>query len=447
MTVKTAVPKYDIKDLTLADQGKRRTEWAERSMPVLRQIRARFAKEQPLKGLKLSGCLHVTTETANLMMTLRAAGAEIALCASNPLSTQDDVAAHLVRDHGVHVYAIKGEDHETYYTHIAQTLAFGPQMTQDDGADLVGALHMIALDRLDDLAPPIRSWVEELTPAQRKALVAGVRGSTEETTTGVIRLKAMAKEGVLQFPIIAVNDSDTKHMFDNRYGTGQSTLDGVIRATNILLAGSTVVVAGYGWCGRGVASRARGAGAHVIVTEVDPIPALEARMDGFEVRPMADAAPLGDLFITLTGNVNVVRPEHFSAMKDGAIVCNSGHFNVELDLEGLARIASGRREVRNMVEEFMVKGRRIMVLGEGRLINLAAAEGHPASVMDMSFANQALAAEVLAKDAARMSKAVHRLPAAVDQEIARLKLQSMGISIDALTPEQVEYLASWDAGT
>jgi adenosylhomocysteinase len=447
MTVKTAVPKYDIKDLTLADQGKRRTEWAERSMPVLRQIRARFAKEQPLKGLKLSGCLHVTTETANLMMTLRAAGAEIALCASNPLSTQDDVAAHLVRDHGVHVYAIKGEDHETYYTHIAQTLAFGPQMTQDDGADLVGALHMIALERLDDLAPPIRAWVEELTPAQRKALVAGVRGSTEETTTGVIRLKAMAKEGVLQFPIIAVNDSDTKHMFDNRYGTGQSTLDGVIRATNILLAGSTVVVAGYGWCGRGVASRARGAGAHVIVTEVNPIPALEARMDGFEVRPMADAAPLGDLFITLTGNVNVVRPEHFSTMKDGAIVCNSGHFNVELDLEGLARIASGRRQVRDMVEEFVVKGRRIMVLGEGRLINLAAAEGHPASVMDMSFANQALAAEVLAKDAAGMSKAVHRLPAAVDQEIARLKLQSMGIAIDALTPEQVEYLASWDAGT
>jgi adenosylhomocysteinase len=306
---------------------------------------------------------------------------------------------------------------------------------------------MIALKRLDDLAPPIRSWVEELTPAQRKALVAGVRGSTEETTTGVIRLKAMAKEGVLQFPIIAVNDSDTKHMFDNRYGTGQSTLDGVIRATNILLAGSTVVVAGYGWCGRGVASRARGAGAHVIVTEVDPIPALEARMDGFEVRPMSEAAPVGDLFITLTGNVNVVRPEHFSAMKDGAIVCNSGHFNVELDLEGLARISSGRRYVRDMVEEFVVKGRRIMVLGEGRLINLAAAEGHPASVMDMSFANQALAAEVLSKDSAKMSKAVHRLPAAVDQEIARLKLQSMGISIDALTAEQVEYLASWDAGT
>jgi adenosylhomocysteinase len=447
MTVQTAMAKYDIKDPTLADEGKRRTEWSERSMPVLRQIRARFAKEQPLKGIKLSACLHVTTETANLMMTLRAAGAEIALCASNPLSTQDDVAAHLVRDHGVHVYAIKGEDHQTYYTHIAQALAFGPQMTQDDGADLVGALHMIALNRLDDLAPPIRSWVEGLSQAERKALVVAVKGSTEETTTGVIRLKAMAKEGILQFPIIAVNDSNTKHMFDNRYGTGQSTLDGVVRATNLLLAGSTVVVAGYGWCGRGVASRARGAGAHVIVTEIDPLPALEARMDGFQVMAMADAAPLGDLFITLTGNIHVIRPEHFSAMKDGAIVCNSGHFNVELDLDGLAKISSARRQVREMVEEFTVKGRRIMVLGEGRLINLAAAEGHPASVMDMSFANQALAAEVLAKEATKMSKSVHRLPPAVDQEIARLKLQAMGIAIDTLTPEQVRYLASWDAGT
>jgi adenosylhomocysteinase len=445
--VPTTLAKYDIKDLKLADEGKRRTEWAERSMPVLRQIRARFAKEQPLKGIRLSACLHVTTETANLMQTLRAAGAEIALCASNPLSTQDDVAAHLVRDHGVHVYAIKGEDHETYYTHIAQALAFGPNMTQDDGADLVGSLHMIALNRLDDLAPPIRGWVEGLSMDERKALVSAVRGSTEETTTGVIRLKAMAKEGVLQFPIIAVNDSNTKHMFDNRYGTGQSTLDGVVRATNLLLAGSTVVVAGYGWCGRGVASRARGAGAHVIVTEVDPLPALEARMDGFEVMPMAEAAPLGDLFITLTGNIHVVRPEHFAAMKDGAIVCNSGHFNVELDLEGLGRIASGRRYVREMVEEFVVKGRRIMVLAEGRLINLAAAEGHPASVMDMSFANQALAAEVLSKESSRMSKSVHRLPASVDQEIARLKLQSMGINIDTLTREQEEYLASWDAGT
>jgi adenosylhomocysteinase len=447
MSVQTAVAKYDIKDIALADEGKRRTEWAERSMPVLRQIRARFAKEQPLKGRKLSACLHVTTETANLMITLRAAGADIALCASNPLSTQDDVAAHLVRDHGVHVYAIKGEDHETYYTHIAQALAFGPSMTQDDGADLVGALHMIALNRLDDLAPPIRKWVETLSPDERRAAVAAVKGSTEETTTGVIRLKAMAKEGVLQFPIVAVNDSSTKHMFDNRYGTGQSTLDGIVRATNMLLAGSTVVVAGYGWCGRGFAMRARGAGAHVIVTEIDPLPALEARMDGFEIMPMTDAAPIGDLFVTLTGNLHVIRPEHFQVMKDGAIVCNSGHFNVELDLDGLGRIATERREVREMVEEFVVKGRRIMVLGEGRLINLAAAEGHPASVMDMSFANQALAAELLAKEGAHMSKSVHRLPTAVDQEIARLKLQSMGVAIDTLTSEQVEYLASWDAGT
>jgi adenosylhomocysteinase len=447
MSVQTEIAKYHIRDIALADEGKRRTEWAERSMPVLRQIRARFAKEQPLKGLKLSACLHVTTETANLMVTLRAAGAEIALCASNPLSTQDDVAAHLARDHGVHVYAIRGEDHDTYYTHIAQALAFGPDMTQDDGADLVGSLHMISLNRLDDLAPPIRRWVETLSKDERRALVGAVKGSTEETTTGVIRLKAMQKDGVLQFPIVAVNDSSTKHMFDNRYGTGQSTLDGIIRATNMLIAGSTVVVAGYGWCGRGFAMRARGAGARVIVTEIDPLPALEARMDGFELMPMAEAAPIGDLFVTLTGNLHVVRPEHFAVMKDGAIVCNSGHFNVELDLDGLARIASERRTVRNMVEEFVVKGKRIMVLGEGRLINLAAAEGHPASVMDMSFANQALAAELLAKEAGSMGKAVHRLPVSVDQEIARLKLQSMGIAIDSLTAEQVDYLASWDAGT
>ena len=447
MTVQIADARHDVKDIALADEGRRRTEWSERSMPVLRQIRARFAKEQPLKGLRMSCCLHVTTETANLMSTLRAAGAEIALCASNPLSTQDDVAAHLVRDLGVHVFAIKGEDNETYYTHIAQALAFGADMTQDDGADLVGSLHMIALNRMDDLAPPIRRWVETLSAAERKELVGRIRGSTEETTTGVIRLKAMAKEGILHFPVIAVNDSNTKHMFDNRYGTGQSTLDGVVRATNILLAGSTVVVAGYGWCGRGVAMRARGAGANVIVTEIEPVMALEARMDGFDVRPMADAAPIGDLFITLTGNIHVVRAEHFAAMKDGAIVCNSGHFNVELDLDGLAKIASERRMVRNLVEEFLVKGRRIMVLGEGRLINLAAAEGHPASVMDMSFANQALAAEVIAKESATLTKAVHRLPPAVDQEIATLKLQSMGIRIDSLTAEQQQYLASWDAGT
>jgi adenosylhomocysteinase len=317
----------------------------------------------------------------------------------------------------------------------------------DDGADLVGSLHMLGLDRFDDLHPVIREWATSLSDEDRRAIVDGVIASTEETTTGVIRLKSMEDAGVLLFPVIAVNDSNTKHLFDNRYGTGQSTLDGIVRATNLLLAGSNVVVAGYGWCGRGVAMRARGAGAHVIVTEVDPLPALEARMDGFEVRPMAQAAPLGDLFVTLTGNIHVIRAEHFSAMKDGAIVCNSGHFNVELDLEGLGRIASERRPVRNLVEEYVVKGRRIMVLGEGRLINLAAAEGHPASVMDMSFANQALAAELIAREHKTLSKAVHRLPASVDQDIARLKLQSMGISIDTLTSEQVGYLASWDAGT
>ncbi len=438
---------HHIRDIGLADEGRRRTEWAERAMPVLRQIRDRFAAEKPLAGKRLSCCLHVTTETANLMIALRAGGAEIALCASNPLSTQDDVAAHLVRDHGVHVYAIRGEDHETYYTHIAQALAFAPDLTQDDGADLVGALHMIALGRLGDLAPPIRRMVEGLSSDERQALVAGVKGSTEETTTGVIRLKAMAADGVLQFPIVAVNDSRTKHMFDNRYGTGQSTLDGIVRATNILLAGSTMVVAGYGWCGRGLAMRARGAGAQVLVTEIDPVAALEARMDGFDVVTMADAAPRGDLFCTVTGNLHVIRPEHFLAMKDGAIVANSGHFNVELDLEGLAGLASNRREVRDFVDEYVVEGKRILVLGEGRLINLAAAEGHPASVMDMSFANQALAAEHLVKEGATLSRDVHRLPEHVDGEIAGLKLAAMGITIDSLTPEQQTYLASWDAGT
>jgi adenosylhomocysteinase len=438
---------HHVRDLGLADEGKRRTEWAERSMPVLRQIRERFAREKPLAGRRISCCLHVTTETANLMSTLRAAGAEVALCASNPLSTQDDVAAHLVRDHGVHVYAIKGEDHDTYYTHIAQALAFSPDLTQDDGADLVGSLHMIALGRLDDLSGPVRAMVESLSPEERQAMVAQVKGSTEETTTGVIRLKAMSAEGVLQFPVVAVNDSRTKHMFDNRYGTGQSTLDGIIRATNMLLAGSTVVIAGYGWCGRGMAMRARGAGARVIVTEVDALAALEARMDGFDVMAMADAAPRGDLFCTLTGNVHVIRPEHFRVMKDGAMVCNSGHFNVELDLDGLAAMAGSRRMVRDFVEEFAVDGRRILVLADGRLINLASAEGHPASVMDMSFANQALAAEYLVQHEATLTAAVHKLPAAVDNEIAKLKLQAMGVSIDVLTPEQVTYLASWDAGT
>jgi len=440
-------PDHDIKDVKLADEGRRRTEWAERSMPVLRQLAERFARERPLAGKRVAACLHVTTETANLMVALQAGGADVALCASNPLSTQDDVAAHLVRDHGIKVFAIKGEDHATYYDHIRAALAHRPEITMDDGADLVGALHMIALNRLDDLAPPVRKWVETLSAAERKALVSGVAGSTEETTTGVIRLKAMAKDGVLQFPVIAVNDSDTKHLFDNRYGTGQSTLDGIIRATNMLIAGSTVVVAGYGWCGRGFALRARGAGANVLVTEIDPMKALEAQMDGYRVATMAEAARVGDLFVTLTGNVEVIRVEHMRAMKDGAVLANSGHFNVEIDLEGLKKVAQGPVAVRDFVEEWQLDGKKIFVLADGRLINLAAAEGHPASVMDMSFANQALAAEHVVQHGKTLSKDVHRIPGELDREIARLKLQAMGVAIDTLTPAQKKYLASWDLGT
>jgi adenosylhomocysteinase len=437
----------DVKDKGLAPDGRRRTEWAERSMPVLRQIRERFTREQPLKGRRLSACLHVTTETANLAVTLKAGGADVALCASNPLSTQDDVAAHLVADHGIKVFAIKGEDHATYYEHIRAALAHRPDVTMDDGADLVGALHMVALNRLDDLAPPVRRWVETLSTADRAALVRGVIGSTEETTTGVIRLKAMAKDKVLQFPVIAVNDSETKHLFDNRYGTGQSTLDGILRATNLLIAGSTVVVAGYGWCGRGFAQRARGAGATVLVTEIDPLKALEAQMDGFHVVPMQEAAVVGDIFVTMTGNTHVVRLEHMRRMKDGAVIANSGHFNVEIDLDGLAKEAQGPTRAREFVEEWRLGGKRIFVLAEGRLVNLAAAEGHPASVMDMSFANQALAAEYVVSQAASLSKDVHRIPAELDREIARLKLAAMGVGIDTLTPEQQRYLASWDQGT
>jgi len=447
MTAAARAPGCDVKDLALAEEGRRRTDWAERSMPVLRQLRERFAKERPLAGRRLSACLHVTTETANLAVTLQAGGADVALCASNPLSTQDDVAAHLVKHHGIKVFAIKGEDHETYYDHLRAALAHRPDVTMDDGADLVSALHMIALNRLDDLAPPVRRWVETLSAAERKALVVGVIGSTEETTTGVIRLKAMARDGVLQFPVIAVNDSDTKHLFDNRYGTGQSTLDGILRATNLLVAGSTVVVAGYGWCGRGFALRARGAGANVLVTEIDPLKALEAQMDGYRVAPMAAAAPVGDVFVTLTGNVHVIRLEHMRAMKDGAIIANSGHFNVEIDLEALKRAAQGPVRVREFVDEWRLGGKRLYVLADGRLVNLAAAEGHPASVMDMSFANQALAAEHVVKQAKTLTRDVHRIPRELDKEIARLKLQAMGVGIDTLTAEQHKYLASWDLGT
>jgi adenosylhomocysteinase len=447
MTTTAPGTAYDVRDVGLADAGRRRTTWAERSMPVLRQLRERFARERPLAGKRLAACLHVTTETANLIVTLQTGGADVALCASNPLSTQDDVAAHLVRHHGIKVFAIKGEDHATYYEHVRAALAHRPDITMDDGADLVGSLHMIALNRLDDLAPPVRAWVDTLAPAERRGLVAEMLGSTEETTTGVIRLKAMARDGVLQFPVIAVNDSDTKHLFDNRYGTGQSTLDGILRATNLLIAGSTVVVAGYGWCGRGFAMRARGAGANVLVTEVDPLKALEAQMDGYRVVTMADAARVGDVFVTLTGNVHVIRLEHMRLMKDGAILANSGHFNVELDLGALQQAAQGPTPAREFVDEWRLDGKRLFVLADGRLINLAAAEGHPASVMDMSFANQALAAEYLVQRGATLTKDVHRVPADLDREIARLKLQAMGVAIDVLTPEQQKYLASWDLGT
>ncbi len=444
----TGLVDHHIRDIELADKGKLRVEWAERTMPVVRMIRERFEKERPLEGQRLSACLHVTTETANLVVTLKAGGADVALCASNPLSTQDDVAAHLVRDHHIKTFSVKGEDHDVYYDHIRAALAHRPTITMDDGADLVGALHMIALERLADLAGPVQKWAEGLSKDERADLLAKLLGSTEETTTGVIRLRAMAQDGVLQFPVIAVNDSLTKHLFDNRYGTGQSTLDGILRATNILLAGARVVVAGYGWCGRGVATRARGAGARVIVTEVEPLKALEAVMDGFEVMPMTEAATVGDVFVTVTGDTSVIREEHFRLMKDGAIVANSGHFNVEIDLEKLASIADGPpRTVRDFVEEYVVNGRRIFVLGEGRLINLAAAEGHPAAVMDMSFANQALAAEYLVQKGGELEVAVHRTPAAIDSEIARLKLETMEIGIDTLTEEQRKYLSSWDLGT
>jgi adenosylhomocysteinase len=415
----------DVKNFELADLGKKRIEWANQSMKVLQIIRKEFIKNQPLKGLRISACLHVTAETANLMIALRDGGADVALCASNPLSTQDDVAASLVRDYNIPTFAIKGEDNDSYYSHIMAALDHKPQITMDDGADLVGVLH-----------------------TKRKAELAHVIGGTEETTTGVIRLRAMAKEGVLQYPIIAVNDADTKHLFDNRYGTGQSTIDGIIRATNFLLAGSKFVVAGYGWCGRGLASRARGAGAEVIVTEIDPTKALEAVMDGFRVMSMEEAAKLGDVFCTVTGNKNVLAKQHFEAMKDGAIISNSGHFNVEIDIPSLEKLAGSKRTTRSFVEEYTMKdGRRINLLGEGRLINLAAAEGHPASVMDMSFADQALCCEYMAKNYKSLEKRVYTVPVDLDKRVAKLKLESMGIKIDRLTPEQEEYLASWNEGT
>ena len=438
----------DVKDLALAGLGYQRIVWAERDMPVLRAIRERFESEKPLSGLRMSACLHVTAETANLARTLVAGGADLVLVASNPLSTQDDVAASLVQDFNIPVYAIKGEDESSYYRHIAAALKHRPHVTMDDGADLVSAMIFIALNRLDDLNAEVRGWAQTLKPDEREGLVTNVIASMEETTTGVIRLRAMEKDGVLKLPVIAVNDAETKHFFDNRYGTGQSTLDGVIRATDMLLAGRNVVVCGYGWCGKGVAMRARGMGSHVIVTEIDPIRALEAAMDGFQVMPIADAATVGDLFITVTGNIHVIRGEHFAKMKDGAKICNSGHFNVELALDELAKLASNVEKVREFVDEYvMPDGRRLHVLGEGRLINLAAAHGHPASVMDMSFAAQALATEWSIKMKGELEPRVYNVPKAVDQWVAALKLQTMGIVVDTLTDEQRKYLDSWEMGT
>ncbi len=416
---------YDVKDLALAQKGKLRMEWSSRFMPVLRAIRTQFAKDKPLKGIRIAACLHVTAETGNLMQTLKTGGADVRLTASNPLSTQDDVAAALVKFDRIPTFSIKGEDHKTYYKHIHQSLGHAPHVTMDDGADLVTILH-----------------------TKRQELLKHIIGGTEETTTGVIRLKSMARGGVLRYPIIAVNDAQTKHFFDNRYGTGQSTLDGLLRATNVLIAGLHFVVAGYGWCGRGLALRAQGAGARVIVTEINPLKAIEAVMDGYDVMPMAEAARIGDVFITVTGNKNVIAKKHFQAMKDGAIVANSGHFNVELDIPALAGLSKSRKIIRDFVEEFTLKsGRKLYLLGQGRLLNLAAAEGHPAMVMDMSFANQALGVVHMIKNAASLEKKVYAVPLKIDQEIARLKLASMGVSIDKLTPEQKKYLADWEEGT
>ena len=416
---------YDVKDLALADRGALRIEWAEQGMPVLRLIKKRFKKEHPLKGVRIAACLHVTTETASLMSVLKAGGAQVALCASNPLSTQDDVAAALVKFDEVPVYAIKGEDQKTYYKHIHATLDQRPVITMDDGADLVSTLH-----------------------ADRSDLLTGILGGTEETTTGVIRLRSMADRGVLKYPIISVNDANTKHFFDNRYGTGQSTVDGILRATNRLLAGAVFVVCGYGWCGRGIAMRAKGMGGNVVITEVDPLKALEGVMDGFQVMPMSQAAKIGEIFVTVTGDLKVLRKEHFEVMRDGAIICNSGHFNVEIDIPALEKLSKNKRLIRDYVEEYTLgDGRRINLLGEGRLINLTAAEGHPSAVMDMSFANQALSVEHLVRQAKKLEQKVYPVPQEVDQEIARLKLEAMGIQIDKLTKEQEKYLASWEMGT
>lgn len=442
-------PHCDVKDPNLAPHGKKRILWADGDMPVLARIRERFTKEKPLAGLRMSACLHVTCETANLIRTLQAGGADVVLIASNPLSTQDDVAASLVQDFGIAVHAIRGEDNDTYYKHIVAALAHEPHVTMDDGADLVSAMIFVALERLDDVHPQVRAWAQKLPPAERQRLISQIAGSMEETTTGVNRLRAMERDGVLRFPVVAVNDAQTKHFFDNRYGTGQSTLDGIIRATNVLLAGRKVVVCGYGWCGKGVAQRARGLGSNVIITEVDPVRALEAAMDGFQVMPLLDAAAIGDVFITVTGNAHIIRREHFLKMKDGALVCNSGHFDVEIDIPALRGDCEKVTEnVRSNVDEYKLKkGARIYLLGQGRLVNLAAAEGHPPSVMDMSFATQALATEYCIRNKGKLKPAVHTVPVEVEEFVARHKLESMGIKIDELTSQQRKYMSGWEQGT
>jgi len=439
---------FHIKDISLREKGRDRIQWAGEAMPVLALLRERFFRERPLEGVRISACLHVTTESAQLMITLKAGGADLALCASNPLSTQDDVAACLVEDYGVRVFAIRGEDERTYYEHIKEVITHRPHLIMDDGGDLTSQIHLLGLGRIEELKEPVKEWARKLSEEERKELIEDIKGGTEETTTGVLRLREMEREGLLLFPVIAVNDAETKYLFDNRYGTGQSTIDGILRATNRLIAGSKFVVCGYGWCGRGVAMRARGMGARVIVVEVDPIKALEALMDGFEVMPLEEASSIGDFFVTVTGNYHVIRREHFEKMKDGAILANAGHFNVEIDVEALEEMAKEKKELRQGLTQYLLKdGRRLNLLGEGRLVNLACAEGHPPQVMDMSFSNQALSCVYLWKNQGRLKKKVYKVPLEIDQEVARLKLLSMGIRIDSLTPEQEKYLRSWTLGT
>lgn len=439
---------FDVKDLSLKEEGRGKVEWAGAKMPVLALLREEFSRDKPLSGTRVSACLHVTSETAQLMITLKAAGADVLLCASNPLSTQDEVAAYLVSEWGVKVYAVRGEDELTYYAHIKEAISHKPTIILDDGGDLTSQIHLLGLGRLDELKEPIRTWAKGLSKGEREEIASGIVGGTEETTTGVLRLREMEREGVLLFPVVAVNNAYTKYLFDNRYGTGQSTLDGIMRATNRLLAGSVFVVCGYGWCGRGIAMRARGMGARVIVTEVDPIKALEAVMDGFEVMPLEKASALGDFFVTATGNYKVIREEQIGRMKDGVVLANAGHFNVEIDLEALERMAQGKRRPREgVIQYLMPDGRRINLLGEGRLVNLACAEGHPPDVMDMSFSNQALSCVFLLKKGRELEKRVYNVPPEIDRKVAHLKLKALGIEIDRLTPEQEKYLESWTSGT